>query len=274
MWLEVDMGKIPQYLHAKLALLDIKSVAQMQQIGVVKVFQWLRAHYPSLSYNTLYDLYCICNNLALNSINTTIKKDLILEYKLLSPCYMPLSVDLMHEYMHLAVVAANIALEHDEVPIGAVIVYQDKVIAIGYNKTCGNNDILQHAEINAIQQAQSIVGNYRLHECDLYVTIEPCLMCRGAIINSQIKRVIFGAYELKTGAVNSQYNVFSNTSVNHHTQAIGPLDNDLYSRQVKEFFSEKRLNGGSCEIRTHEGLASSPVFKTGAFNRSAKLPSS
>ena len=230
------MINIPHYLTTKLIAIGITSVYEIKQLGAIILFQKLKANYPSLNYNTLYDLHCICNHLNINSIDIESKKKLIAEYKLLLPYHKPVSNELMHQYMNEAVSLANIALHKNEIPIGAVIIHNGGIISSGYNQTLIKNDILQHAEIIAIQKAQNILNNYRLNECDLYVTIEPCVMCSGAIINSRIRRVIYGANEPKTGAICSQYNVFANKIVNHHTQTIGPLDNDLYSRQIKDFF--------------------------------------
>ena len=234
------MNDIPHYLKSKLETLDINSMFHVKQFNAVKLFQQLKLHYSSLSYNTLYDLYCMCNDLPINSLDANSKRNLVKEYKALLPCYKLISSDKMQYYMNEASHQADLAITQQEIPIGAIVVYNNEIIARGYNKTLMSNDITQHAEIVALQQAQALLGNHILDECDLYVTIEPCLMCSGALINSRIRRVIFGACELKTGAICSQYAVFSNSQVNNHTQVIGPLDNTLYAKQLQQFFDTRR----------------------------------
>ena len=132
------------------------------------------------------------------------------------------------------------AIKNNEVPIGAIITRNKEVIATGYNQTLNQQKSTKHAEIVALEKATQIIGSHRLNECDLYVTVEPCLMCCGAIIHSRIRRLIFGATENKTGAVISQYQVFNNLTVNHHTEVIGPINQKLYSTQLREFFKQKR----------------------------------
>ena len=113
------------------------------------------------------------------------------------------------KYMRQAYKEALKAKEIDEVPIGCVIVKDDKIIARGYNKKERNNDVTSHAEINAIRKACKKMNSWRLVDCTLYVTLEPCSMCAGAIYQSRIKRVVFGAYDLKQGALGSALNLYS-----------------------------------------------------------------
>lgn len=225
------MKSLPIYLQTKLATANIASDTNDYQA----IFAQLKAYYHSLGYQALFDLYCYYSDNPYP--NRDQQQLLIKEYKQQSKVYpMPETATINH-FLHLAQQLAITAANEGEIPIGALVVQNNAIIGQGYNQTRQRNDILAHAEIIAIQEAQQRVGNYRLHDCVLYVTIEPCLMCSGAIINSRIKQVIFGASEPKTGAAVSQYQVFQNRQVNHHTQLIGPIDNDYYSKLMQDFFN-------------------------------------
>lgn len=230
------MSKMPHYLTVKLAALKFNDGSQINQANYLTIFAQLKCDYPSLSYQALYDLY----NLVFASYpDKELQQQLIRQYKALPARHTAVDPQLVTYYLAKAHELAKQALLNDEIPIGAVVVYQNEIIGRGYNQTKLQNNILAHAEIIAIQQAQQYLDNHRLAECDLYVTIEPCLMCSGAIINSRIKRVFFAANEPKTGACISQYKVFENTKVNHNTQIIGPL-NPEYALIVQEFLLRKR----------------------------------
>ncbi|MDQ5920937.1 MAG: tRNA(adenine34) deaminase [Pseudomonadota bacterium] len=232
---------IPFYLQDKLLKIGIDSLAKLLNSNYLIVFQQLKQLYPSLNYNTLFDLYCLVNGLPLNSLNYQQKFQVKLAYAHLLPHYTPLPQISINKYLQLALNEATTTTNNNEVPIGAVIVKNDQVIATGTNQTISCSDITQHAEIVAITRAAKILGTHRLSECDLYVTIEPCLMCVGAILHSRIRRLIFGALEPKTGAVISQYRALNNINTNKHTEAIGPIDNDLYAKALQQFFSYKRI---------------------------------
>lgn len=231
---------LPNYLKEKLSQLNIHSVAQIKQLGYLKIFKWLKEASPELSYKTLYDIYCISNNLPLNTIDKLTQHNLVIQYKQMLPSYIPLNVELINMYMSEALKNAQIAFNQNEVPIGAAIVKDNQIIGVGHNQTLNNCNIISHAELNAISMAQKHLNNYRLNDCDLYVTIEPCLMCSGAIINARIKRLFFGATETLTGACVSQYRVFDNSAVNHFTEVVGPVNNKLYGALLKEFFIKRR----------------------------------
>jgi tRNA(Arg) A34 adenosine deaminase TadA len=229
---------LPFYLQKKLLALGISSTEQLKKHDYFLVFQWLRDIYPSIGYKALFDLYCLHHNQPFNILNSEIKLQLKQIYKSLIPHFAPLATETIDKFMQLALSIAK--TENNEIPVGAVVVKNGEVIGRGYNQTITKNDITAHAEIIAIRDAAQTIGNYRLDDCDLYVTIEPCLMCAGAIINSRIRRVIFGAVEPKTGAINSQYKILNNIQVNRHTEAIGPIDNELYASPLKDFLSSKR----------------------------------
>lgn len=147
---------------------------------------------------------------------------------------------IIEKYLQIAKQQAKLALKKNEIPIGAVIVRDNTIIGMGHNQTLTCNDITKHAEIVAIQDASKNIANHRLIDCELYVTLEPCAMCVGAIIHSRIKRIIFGNLSPKTGAIISQYQLLNNTQVNHHTEAIGPIFTDNYISDLQLFLQNKR----------------------------------
>lgn len=144
------------------------------------------------------------------------------------------------EYMELAINEAKKAQQIDEVPIGAIIVHDDKVIASGYNIRENVQQTLSHAELVAIQKANEKVGSWRLEDCTLYVTLEPCPMCAGAILQSRIPRVVYGAADPKAGCVGSLMNLLEDQRFNHQVEVRnGVLEEDC-SGLLKDFFRQLR----------------------------------
>ncbi len=144
------------------------------------------------------------------------------------------------KFMLLALKEAKKALLIDEVPVGCVIVYNNKVVARGYNKREKEQDATSHAEINAIRKASKKVNNWRLCDMDLYVTVEPCIMCAGAIMWSRFRRVIYGAKDPKGGALGTSVNIFDTPNINHHPEIIGGVLEEECSSIIKNYFKEKR----------------------------------
>ena len=135
---------------------------------------------------------------------------------------------------------ASLAALEDEVPIGCVIVKDGEIIARAHNQRDKTNNPLGHAEVLAIKKASEIVKDWQLVNCDLYVTIEPCLMCAGAIIQSRIKRVIYGAPDSKGGAFGSSINVLNVSNINHRPEVVkGVLESEC-SQVIKDYFKSKR----------------------------------
>jgi tRNA(adenine34) deaminase len=147
-----------------------------------------------------------------------------------------------HEYwMRLALAQAKKARKLDEVPVGAVIVQDGKLISTGFNRPIGSCDPTAHAEIQAIRAASQALHNYRLPACSLYVTIEPCAMCVGAIIHARLKRVVFGAQEPKAGMVVSQQALLGGKHFNHSVEVITGVMAEECGALMQEFFQAKRL---------------------------------
>lgn len=145
------------------------------------------------------------------------------------------------KWMKEAIKQAKKAECYDEVPIGCVIVKDDKIIARGYNKREMNQQSIHHAEIIAIQKACKKLGSWRLENCDLYVTLEPCPMCAGAIIQSRIRNVYFGAYDNKGGCVGTCINLFEIKPFNHHPNYEGGILKEECASLLSDFFKNKRL---------------------------------
>ena len=143
-------------------------------------------------------------------------------------------------FMALAQAAAEEARAAGEVPVGAVLVRGDEVIGKGFNHPISGHDPSAHAEMAALRAAAQTVENYRLPGCELYVTLEPCLMCAGAIMHARIARVVFGARDPKTGACGSVVDAFANPQLNHHTTVIGGVLEDECGAALKSFFAERR----------------------------------
>jgi len=143
-------------------------------------------------------------------------------------------------FMKLAQAAAEEARAAGEVPVGAVLVRGDEVVAKGFNHPIGAHDPSAHAEMVALRAAAQSLENYRLPGCELYVTLEPCLMCAGAIMHARIARVVFGARDPKTGACGSVVDAFANPQLNHHTTVVGGALEDECSAALKSFFADRR----------------------------------
>lgn len=143
-------------------------------------------------------------------------------------------------FMRHALACAQQAYDAGEVPVGAVVVHQNRVIASGYNHPIGLNDPTAHAEVQALRAAAQILQNYRMPECELYVTLEPCLMCSGAMFHARLARVVFGASDYKTGVAGSVMNVYTHEQLNHHATVVGGVLQEETREILQRFFKERR----------------------------------
>lgn len=143
-------------------------------------------------------------------------------------------------FMRIALEQANNAWALGEVPVGAVVVKDGEVIAVGFNQPIGKHDPTAHAEIVALRRAAEKLGNYRLPGCELYVTLEPCVMCSGAMMHARLARIVFGATDPKTGACGSVVNLFQQEKLNHHTVLQGGVLADACGQLLKDFFAQRR----------------------------------
>lgn len=147
--------------------------------------------------------------------------------------------------MRLAIEQAQQAAALGEVPVGAVIVRRGQVLATGFNQPIAGHDPCAHAEIRAIRAAAALVGNYRLVDCELYVTLEPCAMCCGAIMHARIARVVYGARDPKTGACGSVVDLMSERRLNHHASVQGGVLGDVCAGVLSAFFAQRRRERNS-----------------------------
>jgi len=144
------------------------------------------------------------------------------------------------EYMRAALDQASLASSAGEVPVGAVVVLDGKIISRAFNAPISRHDPSAHAELIALREAAQQLGNYRLIDCELFVTLEPCLMCAGAIMHARIARLVYGASDPKTGVCGSVLSVFSEQRLNHHTQVSGGVLEEECGMVLSDFFAMRR----------------------------------
>lgn len=142
--------------------------------------------------------------------------------------------------MRVALQEASLALKKKEVPVGAVVAYRDKIIGRGHNQTETLNDPTAHAEILAIGAAANYLNSWRLSEAVLYVTLEPCAMCAGAIVLARMKKLVFGAFDPKAGACGSLYNLVQDKRLNHQVEVVSEVLSEDCSALLQAFFKELR----------------------------------
>ncbi|MRR50157.1 MAG: tRNA adenosine(34) deaminase TadA [Rhodocyclaceae bacterium] len=145
-----------------------------------------------------------------------------------------------HTFMGEALDLARQAASLGEVPVGALVVSEGRVVGRGFNQPIGRHDPTAHAEVMALRDAAAILGNYRLPGCTLYVTLEPCVMCVGAIIHARIARVVFGARDPKTGAAGSVVDLFGESRLNHHAEVTGGVLATECGALLSAFFAARR----------------------------------
>ncbi len=143
-------------------------------------------------------------------------------------------------FMKKALELARIASEKDEVPVGAIIVRKNKIIGKGFNQTIGLNDPTAHAEILALRDAAHNLNNYRLDASTMFVTLEPCMMCAGALVHARISRLVFSACDVKTGVIISNNNILDMNFLNHKISFSQGLLKEESSKLLKDFFLDKR----------------------------------
>jgi len=150
------------------------------------------------------------------------------------------TLDIHEQFMELALQGAKKSIDINEVPVGAVIVMNNEVISLSHNKPISRNDPTSHAEINVIRKASENIGNYRLKGATLYVTLEPCAMCYGAIVHARISKLVFGAFDPKTGVCGSSIKLHEQECFNHTPEIVGGVLEEDCSSILKDFFKERR----------------------------------
>ena len=148
--------------------------------------------------------------------------------------------ELDQQYMRIAIEQAQLAAQSGEVPVGAVLVRDGQVISKAFNKPIANHDPSAHAEILALRKAASVEENYRIPGSTLYVTLEPCAMCSGAMLHARVGRVVYGASDPKTGAAGSALDLFSSKQINHQTSVEGGIMGEECGQLLRDFFKGRR----------------------------------
>jgi tRNA(adenine34) deaminase len=143
-------------------------------------------------------------------------------------------------FMRLALREAERAIEHDDVPVGAIVTYEGEVIAASHNERELRGDPTAHAEVLALREASEKIGNWRLLETVLYITLEPCAMCAGAIVLARVPRVVYATTDPKAGAAGSVFDVLAEPQLNHRPQVQGGLFADEASQQLRDYFIARR----------------------------------
>ncbi|WP_037586235.1 tRNA adenosine(34) deaminase TadA [Stenoxybacter acetivorans] len=226
--------------HEALANLGITSLACLQKIGAVTAFLLLKKQGLSITNSTLWQLVCLAENRQLNSLNSAEKANWLNVVKKHPPvAVFPPEAEMAY-WMQQALAQARQAAENGEVPVGAVVVRQGELISAAFNQCVSHCNISRHAEMQALTEAGITLNNYRLDNCDLYVTLEPCAMCAGAILNARIHRLIFAAAEPKTGAAGSVCNLFNYPLLNHHTAVKSSILADESMALLQHFFRQRR----------------------------------
>lgn len=177
--------------------------------------------------------------------------------------FSPFDVAMMRQ----AIDQAHNAMLHGEVPVGAVLVKDGQVIATGYNHPIGSHDPTAHAEIRALRMAAEQLGNYRVGEATLYVTLEPCLMCLGAMLHARLTRVVFGASDPKTGVCGSVLDLPAHGQLNHQTRVEGGLLADECGRLLQRFFAERRAQRRAERLARQQQAQAGEAVAAGGTDR-------
>lgn len=223
-----------------LADCGIHSIADLQAVNPCYAFLLLKDSGLTITQSVFWQLVSLCTMKMPHQLTETERNLWQQQLKEYPPVRRFPDEDEMQRYMQAALNQAMQAAMIGEIPVGAVIVYQNQIIASSYNRCISDHNISHHAEIQALAKAGQYLDNYRLENCDLYVTLEPCSMCAGAIIQARIKRLIYAAAEPKTGAAGSIINLFNNKMLNNHTAVHGGILSKQSVKLLQDFFQKKR----------------------------------
>ncbi|WP_416190809.1 tRNA adenosine(34) deaminase TadA [Neisseria sp. CCUG12390] len=225
---------------AALAQLGIETLADLRETGSVKAFLLLKAAGLTVTQSTLWQFEALLSGINAADLDESRKSGLLRQVKNHPPVAVFPMPSEMENFMRAALEQAKIAAQMGEIPVGAVVVQNGRIIAAAHNTCVSDHNISHHAEIRALAQAGAAAGNYRLDGCDVYVTLEPCAMCASALIQARVKRVIFGAVEPKTGAAGSVLNLFENSVLNKHTAVLGGILAEACKDVLQDFFAARR----------------------------------
>ncbi len=162
------------------------------------------------------------------------------------------------KWMAYALSLAEQAEAANEIPVGAVLVKDNRVVAEGWNLSIANHDACGHAEIRALREGGKEIQNYRLIDCTLYVTLEPCPMCAGALVHARVKRLVYGAGDYKTGAAGSVFNLLENDKLNHQVEVTGGVLAEQCASKISDFFKRRRKEKKALKKQQAAMTASAP----------------
>lgn len=231
---------LPPKALSWLARQGISTRQQLRARGIVTTFLLFKASGQSVTTRLLFALEAAARGVHWSELSDAERLELKIRLAAHAPVRMPPEPQQARQYMARALQLADQAVLAGEVPVGALVVRQGLIIGEGHNQPRSRCDPSAHAEILALRQAALTMGNYRLSGCDLYVTLEPCPMCSGAMLHSRLDRVIYAAADSKTGAAGSVINLFAETRLNAHTACFGGVGASESSARLATFFSQRR----------------------------------
>ena len=225
---------------AVLAGLQIYTVEDVQAACPCRVFLLLKKSGLSVTLSVFWQLVAVSLQKHVSDLSDGERAAWQKKLQEMPPVAVFPPLEEQRGFMQAALVQAALAAEAGEVPVGAVVVHRGKIVAQAYNRCVADCNVSHHAEILALAQAGRVLGSYRLNECDVYVSLEPCAMCAGALMQARVARVIFAASEPKTGAAGSVVNLFANKTLNAHTAVSGGVLADEAQVILQQFFQKKR----------------------------------
>ncbi|WP_328591027.1 tRNA adenosine(34) deaminase TadA [Crenobacter intestini] len=234
---------LPPTTIAALHALGIASQEALAAFGPARACLLLRAAGQPAGRRLLYALGAAARGAHWQALGDDERSALDAALAAALPVRVPPTADEARRHMADARALAAEAAASGEVPVGALVVKDGRVIGRGRNAPIGRSDPCAHAEVLALREAAATLGNYRLDGCDLYVTLEPCPMCAGAILHARVARVIYGAADAKTGAAGSVTDLFALKALNAHTAVFPGVDADACATQLSAFFASLRRAG-------------------------------
>ena len=225
---------------AALAALNILTRQDLQNMNPCQAFLLLKKGGLSVTKSVFWQLVAVCCLKNVSDLSVSEREYWQQQLQQMPPVALFPVREVCESFMRLALVQATLAAQCGEVPVGAVVVHHGEVIAAAHNCCVTNCDISHHAEIVALSRAGRVLGNYRLNECDVYVSLEPCTMCASALIQARVARVIFAASEPKMGAAGSVLNLFVQSKLNTHTAVLGGVLAQEAQQIMRTFFRQRR----------------------------------
>lgn len=223
-----------------LARLNVHTVQDVQAMNPCRVFLLLKQSGLSVTRSVFWQLVAVGSLKTVRQLSQQEREYWMQQLRQMPPVALFPPQDEMERWMRAALFQAAEAAKLGEVPVGAVVVHRGEIIAQAHNRCVADCSISHHAEIQALAAAGQVLGNYRLNECDVYVSLEPCAMCASAMIQARVARVVFAAHEPKMGAAGSVLNLFVNKQLNQHTAMLGGLLADEAKQQLQAFFRLRR----------------------------------